>query len=274
MNIYFLLSSIPHRGVGGNRGSVLPPGRDWNARPGGIGALAKNGTGRTLGFPRETDGPAVGLEQVAETDFHSVSHQRIQIKLNLIRVGLSGESQTLGKTGYMGIHADRGLPKDITQQNIGGFSAHSREGHEVFEFSRDLATEPIDEGLTTPLDCPGLVPVKPGRTDLCLQRTGGGASPVTSTPILLEEHCGNLIDPLVRALGRQDQGDEKLEGALKVQGQTGPRVGPIQNLDYLLNPLLPLRRSFPTWRPGLCPHSRFLPPIGLLLSFPLCEDFF
>ena len=275
MNIYFLLSSIPHRGVGGNRGSVSAPGRNWNARPGGIGALAKNRTSRTLGLPRKTDGPAVRLEQVAETDFHLIGDQRIQIKLNLIRVRLSGESEALGKTGYMGIHTDSGLAKDITQQDIGGFSAHSREGDEVRKLLRNPVAEPIDEGPTTPLDRPGLVPVKPGRTDLCLQCTGGRASPVTSIPVLLEERCGNLVDSLVRALGRQDQGDEKLKGALKVQGQTGAGVGPIQNLDYLLNPLLPLRGSFPTWRSGLLPpHYPFPPPTGLLLSFPLCEDFF
>jgi hypothetical protein len=125
-----------------------------------------NRAGRTLGLPRNADGPTVRLEKVAETDHYLVGDQRIQVKLNLVRIVLDCESQALSEAGYMGIHADSRLVKGVAPQDIGSLSPHAWQGHKILESLWNLATEPVAEHLTTRPDGLGLVPVKPGRADL------------------------------------------------------------------------------------------------------------
>jgi hypothetical protein len=126
-----------------------------------------NRAGRTLGLPRNADGPTVRLEKVAETDLYLVGDQRIQVKLNLVRIGLGCEFQALSDAGHMGIYTDGGLAKGVAPQDVGSLSPHTWQGHEILDSLWNLATEPVAERLTTRPDGLGLVPVKPGRVNLC-----------------------------------------------------------------------------------------------------------
>ena len=82
--------------------------------------------------------------------FHRIGHKRIEVKLNLVRIGLGRGPQALCKPSYVGIHADRRLVKGISPQDIGGFSTHARQGHQILESLWNFAIEPIGTaGLST-----------------------------------------------------------------------------------------------------------------------------
>jgi hypothetical protein len=108
------------------------------------------------------------LEKVTKTDLSLVGDQRIQVKLNFVRIVLGCKSKALREPSHVGIHADSRLVKGVAPQDIGSLSPHAWQGHEILESLWNLAAEPVAKHLTTRPDGLGLVPVKPGRADLRL----------------------------------------------------------------------------------------------------------
>src|SRR5437016_13537989 len=175
---------------------------------------------------------------MAESDFVLVGHERTQVKLDLVGVGLARQSQALCQPADMRVHPDRRLAERIASQDIGGLPAYAREGHEIFECFRNLALEPTYEFAATFLDGLGLVAVKAGAADLRLQRVPVEAGPILWGPVLLKERRRHLIDPLVGALRGQDEGDQEFKGRGEVQRKPCVRVGSIQDPDDLQDPAL------------------------------------
>ena len=72
--------------------------------------------------------------------------------------------------------------------------------------------------------------------DLTLERLEIRRRPVLGCPVLLEERLRDLVDALVRGLGRQDGRDQQLPGVLVLE--TAPGVGEFgpQDGDDILGP--------------------------------------
>src|SRR3990172_7656714 len=204
---FIFTTGYPRTGSVATRAAILPRQRKRNPRRDRIGTQPIDGTGRAIRLPGQADPPTVGLEQMAEPDLFLIGYQGIQVKLNLIRVRLGTEPQTLREASHVGVHADRRLAIGVAPQDVGRLPAHPWQGQEILECPRDLALEPGDDLLTTLLNGFGLVPVKARGADLFLEDGPVRTGPVLRRSILSKETRRDLVHALIGTLCCQDQRD-------------------------------------------------------------------
>src|SRR6266567_7565101 len=112
----------------------------------------------------------------------------------------------------MGINHDAfGNSEGHTEDYVRGFSRRARKPQQLCHRLRYLAAEFFDQHLAGTLDGFGLVTKKPGRANVLLKFIGGNFEIVFWLAVLPKEIGRNDINPLVRALRRQDRGNQKLE---------------------------------------------------------------
>ena len=85
-----------------------------------------------------------------------------QIELKLNRVAVFRQLQSAAKPNDMGIAHYRRLTKGISQNAIGGLSAHARQRYKLIHRIRHTAGKLIDYRPAGPLDTDGLIMVKAG----------------------------------------------------------------------------------------------------------------
>ncbi len=71
------------------------------------------------------------LQQVAEADALFRWYERDEIKFNLVRIGVSRETQSLRKSHHMGIDADRRLAEGIAEDDVRCFSTHAGQRQKI-----------------------------------------------------------------------------------------------------------------------------------------------
>ena len=95
-----------------------------------IGAERANRALRAGRFFGNADAAAMVLQQVTEAHALFRWYERIKIKLNLVRIGVRREPQSLRKPHNMGIDDDRWLAEDIAEDDVRCFSTYAGERKE------------------------------------------------------------------------------------------------------------------------------------------------
>ena len=152
-------------------------------------------------------------------DFH-------ECLLHFDGIVLAGETQPAGETTDMGVHHDAfGKVEGIAEDDVGGFPAHAGELVEMFHGPRNLAAVIFDQGGGAAADGFGLGAEESGGADEAFELGGRDFGKMLSCGAALEKGGRDFIDPVIRALGGEDRGNEELEGILVVEFAMGGRVG-------------------------------------------------
>ena len=126
---------------------------------------------------------------------------------------LAGEGHSAAEPAHMGIdHDSLGQMKGVAQDNIGRFPAYPGQFVEMLHGSGNLPAVIPGQGRRATADGLGLGTKKSGCADQALQLGSGDFGEVPGGVAAGEQGRGDLVDPLVGALGGQDGGHEELEG--------------------------------------------------------------
>ena len=137
-----------------------------------------------------------------------------------------GQPEPLRKPRYVRINDHtRRDPKSIPQNNIRRLEGNASERQEVFHRLRDLAAIRLQKPLARRFYILRLVAEKSGRVDLFFELRLGKLDEMFRCRVLPEKLGGDYIYALVRALSRQDRGDQKLKGICVVERAMRVRIG-------------------------------------------------
>ena len=138
---------------------------------------------------------------------------------------LAGETQPAGEAADMGVDDDAlGEVEGIAEDDVGGLSAHAGELVEMFHGPRNFAAVVFDQGGGAAADGFGLGAEESGGADEAFELGGRDFSKMLGRGAALEKGGCDFVDPVIRALGGEDRGDEELEGILVVKFAMGVGV--------------------------------------------------
>jgi len=156
--------------------------------------------------------PLVNVDEVhqGELDLHGI-----------LGVDQAKEVRDAGDMGVDGYSRD---VVTVTQDTVGCLASHTRQRDEVVKCCRYFTTEPVDEFATARLNVLGLVAKETSGTNVLLQFLLRHSDKVLRRSILLEQGNGDDVHAFIRALRRQNGGDQQLERRGPVQADTGVRI--------------------------------------------------
>jgi hypothetical protein len=127
----------------------------------------------------------------------------------------------------VGVDGDARDAERVAEDDVRGLAADAGQRHQVDQTAGDLAVVPLLQRPTELDQRIGLVAEEPGGPDQLLQLRPVGARVGRGGRVAREELRGDLVDPLVGALGREDRGDGQLQRSLVVQlaVRVGVRLG-------------------------------------------------
>ena len=159
-----------------------------------------------------------------------------QVRLDLVRVGLTRQTQSLRQTQDVGVDSDRLPAESIAEQNVGGLPPHARQGQEIVEPVWNSTFEARDDRRAAALDQFCLVAVKIDFPDIVLQLPFRRPRVVARATILLKETPRDLIDKIIPRLGRENQSNQEFQriGELEIEFRVG--MGSVQDLNDLAGP--------------------------------------
>src|SRR6266850_2255415 len=202
----------------------------------GPGAESPDGTRRTERLAREAAPAPVGLHEVRrERPFLFRKHVR-ELIVDLVGVIRTCQPQALRDAEHVGVDRDGLLPERVAEDHVRSLEPHARECDERRPRPWHFAPVLFEQRLRHRDDRAGLRAIKAGRADLLLERGRLGQGIVARRRVLLEEGRGDHVDPLVRALGRENRGDEELEWIPEVEGDLGVGIGLLQRANDLSGP--------------------------------------
>jgi hypothetical protein len=132
----------------------------------------------------------------------------------------------------VGINGQPGNPKGVTQNYVGGFTADSGESHQLLKAVRDLTAVVVDKPTGTGSQVFGLGPIQAAGFDQFFNGADGGQSHGSGIWKGLKQGWGDLINPAVSTLGRQNGGHQKLIGILKIQTTPGLRIDSVKIIKH------------------------------------------
>jgi hypothetical protein len=159
----------------------------------------------------------VKLEEMTERDSILRWHQRREVGLDLVGVGVLREAEPLGEAQDVGVHADGGPGKGVAEDDVGGLATDAGQGEEAVQIARNITGTFLDEHRGGGADRLGLVPVEVDTADVVLVECGPGGGGA----VLLEEAGGDGVDEVVAGLGGEDEGDEQFERRREIQREPG-----------------------------------------------------
>jgi len=136
-------------------------------------------------------------------------------------IGVPGQTQSLGQPFDMGIDSDAGHAEGIAKDHVGGFPSDPRQRHQFLQCPGNLTGETLHQLGTALADESGLVPIIAGWSDEGFQFGRIRLSEILSRTVTGEQSRRDLIDPLIRALGGENGGDEQLQRVVVTQGGGG-----------------------------------------------------
>lgn len=145
-------------------------------------------------------------------------NQPIQLQFHFHRICLGGQPQPKGKPAHVGVDGEAGKFECHASHHIGGLAADSGQCDQVLPTSGDFSAEAAPHRLRHSDQIPGFGPEEPGGVDDLLHFIGIRRGQRWGIGIPCEENRRHHVDPLVRALGGEDGGDEKLKWAGMVKG--------------------------------------------------------
>jgi hypothetical protein len=117
----------------------------------------------------------------------------------------------------MRIHDDTGLSECGPQDHVGGFAADTGQFDQRVQAVRYQSTVGFRQNPTAGLDVFGLVAIETGGAYQSLDFLEGGQHEILRALELLKELGGDTIDLFVRALRRQNGGQQQFEGVAKME---------------------------------------------------------
>ena len=165
-------------------------------------------------------------------------NQRHEIELDLVRVRVLRESESLREAHHMGVDADGLLPESVAEDDIGCLSSHAGKREQILQLVRDFAFEALDDFAAAVVNRLGFVAVEIDFVDFTCQGRHRGLGIVSRRSVFLKKIDGYAVDEIVPRLRRQDQGDEQFQGISEIQVELGVRMSLFQALDDHLDPRL------------------------------------
>src|SRR5258708_4159152 len=166
-----------------------------------------------------------------------------KVLLDLVRVALAGEPEPAGHPRDVPIDGDRWDAEGVREDDRGGLPADAVERGEALHVARDLAAEPLHDPQRGRLHRPGLLAEEAGRLQVPLEDRHVDAGVIGGGPVLREDdRPGDLVDPLVLGLRREDRRDEELERVRELERRAPVRVGLFEPGKDLPGPRAELRR--------------------------------
>src|SRR5690606_4054853 len=106
----------------------------------------------------------------------------------------------------VGVDGEAGNTEGVAQHHVGGLAAHTRQFHQVFQPVGNFSAVFVAQPLAKRDDVARLGAVEASGADDVFELLLVGRSIVGCRAVAGEQHGGHLVDPPVRALGRQDGG--------------------------------------------------------------------
>jgi hypothetical protein len=147
-----------------------------------------------------------------------------------------GQTPPLADAPHVGVYDHPRPAEGAAQDDVSGLAADAVELEQLLHGARHRAAEPFDEGAGHADDRPGLLPVEPRRADVSLELAQVGAGELLGGAVPREERGGHPVDLGVRALRREDGGDQQLQRCPVAQRQPGDRVALAQGARDLQRP--------------------------------------
>ena len=144
------------------------------------------------------------------------------------------------------VYRHGGLVEHDRLDDVGRFASHAGQLDEFLQRVGHLAVEVLDEHLRHAHQMAGLVVGVGHAADVFEHHLGRGGGKRFGGGEVVEEWGSDHVDTLVRALRRQDDGDEQLEGVVVVQLRFGhgpvlPEPGQYLFVSFFLSHLSLLR---------------------------------
>ena len=167
---------------------------------------------------------------------------RVQVQLDLDRVGLPGQSPSPHQALQVGVDGDPRHVERVAEHDIRGLAAEAGQGDQLRHGPWQLPVEPLQERLAQVDQGAGLVPVEARRLDQLLQLRPGCGRVVGGGSEAGEDGRGGQVDPDVRALCGQDGGHGQFQRRAEVEFAVRVRIPVGQLCDNLAGPPGPGQR--------------------------------
>src|SRR5262249_44946469 len=211
-----------------------------------------HGTDRTTRRPRDAGPAAVGLNQVRGPRPRRLRQHLGQLIVDHVGIIGPGQAETLAHAEDMGVHGDRRYVKGVTKQHIGGLEADAGQRSERGAIAWNFASMLSAQGVGHPDDGTRLGAIEAGRADLRLEGGWRQPRPVGRGAVLLEEIRRHLVHTLVRALGRENRRDQKLEWIAEVERDLRVGIGALEEPDDFSRSRFPFGQCLALHDPPIC----------------------
>ena len=135
------------------------------------------------------------------------------------------EPKALGHASDVAVDGHRRHPKGRSEDDRCRLATHSMQPREPIHVRRHLATELLEKAAGHPAKRLRLLVVEPRRLDIPLEDSGRRRRVVRRATVLGEEDPGDLVDPLVLGLRRQDRRHEQLQRRRETERGSPVRIG-------------------------------------------------
>ena len=163
-----------------------------------------------------------------------IRHQPQQPLFNFVHILAGCDAGAVGYPEDMGIHGNGGLAKGGIEDHIGGLAADTGQCLQCGTLLRDLAVMLLNQAGAGLDNVAGLGVEQANRFYVLLEAGFTQLQHGTWCPDLFKQWPGGLVHPDVGGLGRQDDGDQQLEGITVLQFGGGFRIGSTQSCKDLL----------------------------------------
>ncbi len=143
--------------------------------------------------------------------------QRSDVALDVDGIAGIGESEPPCQAGHMGVHWQTGNPEADAQDHVRSLPPYTRQGDQLFDPVRDLATEVFIERGAETYEAPRLRAEEAGGMDQRLELGRIGVTEIGWCRIALEDLRSDQVDLFVGGLRRQHCRDQKLERGCEVE---------------------------------------------------------
>ena len=150
-------------------------------------------------------------EKVREASPVGTRHDPLQVTLDLHRILLAGEPETLREAPDVRVDDDPLCVTELGCDDVRGLASDAGKLHEILEPPRNLAVELLEQHAHGAADRLRLLPEEAGRVDVSLELLLRHGEVVLRPVVLLKERPRHTVDVDVGRLGRQHHRDEELE---------------------------------------------------------------
>ena len=178
-------------------------------------------------------------EEVWESRPISAWHDPLEVALDLHRIVVAGEAKPLREPSYVRVDNDSLRVAQLGCDDVSGLTRNARKLDEVFESSRNLPVELLEQYAHRAAYPLRLLAKEASRIDVALELLDRNGEVVLRRAIFPEEGRRDAVDVRIRRLGREHHRDEELEIRPKTERDLRVLVLDGQPLDDLSDPLTP-----------------------------------